>query len=99
MPVVAVHTVFNLDDIQKSPYRWAEVIITVDGIAPKALLLKAKEARDQLQKIMSEISQKDFQDPGDQKSDDGYQPMSDEEANKKFEKMADSSKDQDDLPF
>jgi hypothetical protein len=65
LPVVVMNTVFKLEDIKKNSYRWAEVVFDVDGIASKELLLAAKDARDQLNKIMVEISAKDFEDPGD----------------------------------
>jgi hypothetical protein len=65
LPVVAMNTIFKLEDIKKNSYRWAEVVFDVDGIASKEMLLAAKEARDQLNRIMAEITAKDFEDPGD----------------------------------
>jgi hypothetical protein len=65
LPVVVMNTIFKLEDIKKNSYRWAEVVFDVDGIASKEMLLAAKDARDQLNKIMVEISAKDFEDPGD----------------------------------
>jgi hypothetical protein len=65
LPVVAVNTVFKLEDIKKNSYRWAEVIFDINGIASMEMLSMAKQARDELEKVMHDISAKDFDDPGD----------------------------------
>ncbi len=65
IPVVAVNTVFKLEDTKKNGYRWAEVVLDVDGVASKEMLLTAKHAREELDKIMHDITQRDYDDPGD----------------------------------
>lgn len=69
LPVVAVSTAFSLEDVKKNAYRWAEVNFNVAGKAPKDMLLMAKEARDTLKKIMTEINKQDFAEPGDKQED------------------------------
>jgi len=65
LPVVAVNTVFTLEDVKKNGYRWAEVAIGINGIASKEMLILAKQYRDELQRLMSKITEKDFDDAGD----------------------------------
>ena len=65
LPIVAVNTTFELMDVKKGTYRWAEVKAGVDGIASKEMLILAKEARDQFEEVTKVISSNDFQDPGD----------------------------------
>ena len=66
LPVVVANTVLKLEDIKKNSYRWAEVNFSIDGIASKEVLITAKQARDELAKVMHDISAKDFDEPGDQ---------------------------------
>jgi hypothetical protein len=68
LPVVAVNTVFSLEDIKKNSYRWAEVNLDIDGIATKEMLLLAKQYRDELNRIMSVVTEKDFDEKGDKVS-------------------------------
>jgi len=65
LPVVAVNTTFELMDVKKGTYRWAEVKAGVDGIVSKELLMLAKQARDQFEEVTKVISSHDFSDPGD----------------------------------
>ena len=65
LPVVAVNTSFTLEDVKKNSYRWAEVNIDIDGIATKETLLLAKQYRDELNRLMGVVSDKDYNDPGD----------------------------------
>ena len=65
LPVVAVTTVFSLEDVKKNSYRWAEVNIDIDGIATKEMLLLAKQYRDELNRLMGVVTEKDYDDPGD----------------------------------
>jgi len=65
LPVVAVNTVFTLEDVRKNSYRWAEVNIDIDGIVSKEMLLFAKQYRDELNRLMGVVSEKDYDDPGD----------------------------------
>jgi len=60
-----VNTTFELMDVKKGTYRWAEVKAGVDGIASKEMLMLAKEARDQFEEVTRVISSHDFADPGD----------------------------------
>jgi hypothetical protein len=65
LPVVAMNTVFSLKDVKRNGYRWAEVDIGIDGIASKKMLGLAKQARVEMEKLISRIDEKDFNDPGD----------------------------------
>ena len=65
LPVVAVNTTFELMDVKKGTYRWAEVKAGVDGVVSKELLMLAKQARDQFEEVTKVISSHDFSDPGD----------------------------------
>ena len=65
LPVVAVNTTFELDDVKKNGYRWAEVKISIDGVASKELLISAKTARTEFEDLTRRISDADFGDSGD----------------------------------
>ncbi len=65
LPVVSVNTVFTLEDVKKNSYRWAEVNIDIDGIATKEMLLLAKQYRDELNRLMGVVTEKDFDEKGD----------------------------------
>lgn len=65
LPVVAAQTVFTLEDVKKNGYRWAEVRVSVAGIASTETLMIAKQARSELEKLTQHISDQDFSDPGD----------------------------------
>lgn len=65
LPVVAVNTVFTLDDVKKGSYRWAETNIEIDGIVSREILLLAKQYRDELNRLMGVVSEKDFYEKGD----------------------------------
>ncbi len=65
LPVVAVNTTFELMDVKKGTYRWAEVKAGIEGIASKEMLMLAKEARDQFEEVTRVISSHDFAEPGD----------------------------------
>jgi len=65
LPIVAVNTTFELMDVKKGTYRWAEVKVGIDGIASKEMLMLAKQARDQFEEVTKVISSHDFSDPGD----------------------------------
>ena len=69
LPIVAVNTTFELLDVKKGTYRWAEVKAGVDGVATKDMLLLAKQARDQFEEVTRVISSNDYSDPGDQSVD------------------------------
>jgi hypothetical protein len=69
LPVVAVNTTFELMDIKKGTYRWAEVKAGIEGIASKEMLMLAKEARDQFEEVTRVISSHDFAEPGDTSSE------------------------------
>ncbi|MBT4359798.1 MAG: hypothetical protein HOD11_02390 [Candidatus Marinimicrobia bacterium] len=65
LPVVAVNTTFELEDVKKRSYRWAEVKLGMDGIASKDMLIVAKTARTELEELTSRISHSDYDDAGD----------------------------------
>jgi hypothetical protein len=66
LPVVSVNTVFQLEDTRRNGYRWAEVVFDVSGVSARDTLLMAKQARDELDRVMQDITQRDYSDPGDQ---------------------------------
>jgi len=65
LPVVAVNTTFELEDVKRNNYRWAEVKIGMDGIAKKETLIIAKTARMEFEQLTRSISDADFSDVGD----------------------------------
>ena len=65
LPVVAVNTTFELEDVKKGSYRWATVKLGMDGIASKEMLMLAKQARDQFEEVTRQITERDYSDPGD----------------------------------
>jgi len=65
LPIVAVNTTFELMDVKKGTYRWAEVKVGIDGIASKEMLMLAKQARDQFEEVTRQITDRDYSDPGD----------------------------------
>ena len=65
LPVVAVNTTFELEDVKKGTYRWAEVKLGMNGIASKELLIVARTARTEFEALTKRITQSDFDDSGD----------------------------------
>ena len=65
LPIVAVNTVFSLEDVKRNGYRWGEVNIGIKGVAEKEMLIVAKQYRDELERIMNSITERDYSDPGD----------------------------------
>ena len=65
LPVVAVNTTFELEDVKKGSYRWATVKLGMDGIASKEMLIIAKTARTELEALSDRITPSDFDDAGD----------------------------------
>jgi hypothetical protein len=65
LPVVAVNTTFELVDTKRGTYRWAEISLNMDGIAPKELLIIARTARMEFEALTKRITQSDFDDSGD----------------------------------
>jgi len=68
LPVVAVNTTFELEDVKKGSYRWATVRLSMDGIASKETLVIAKTARTELEELTKRITERDFDDAGDKQS-------------------------------
>jgi hypothetical protein len=66
LPVVSVNTVFGLLDVKKNSYRWAEVNFDVASVPSLEMLQTAKQARDELDRVMQDITARDFEDAGDQ---------------------------------
>jgi len=65
LPLVIGRTCFSLIDIKRNGYRYAEIGITLDGLADKATLLQAKQARVDYEMLNSVISSEDYSDAGD----------------------------------
>jgi len=68
LPVVAVNTTFELEDVKRNNYRWAEVKLGMDGITAKELLIIARTARTEFEALTKRITQSDFDDAGDRQS-------------------------------
>ncbi len=68
LPVVAVNTTFELEDVKKNGFRWAEVKLGMDGIASRELLVIARTARTELEEFTTRITHRDFDDAGDKQS-------------------------------
>lgn len=69
LPVVAVNTTFELEDVKRNGYRWAETKLGMNGIASKDMLIMAKAARTELEEFTKRISHSDFDDTGDKQPD------------------------------
>lgn len=65
LPVVAANCMFTLEDIQRNGFRYAEVKIEMDGISDVEILKAAKTARGDYQRYISQVSHRDYSDPGD----------------------------------
>ncbi len=65
LPVVAVNTTFELEDVKRNNYRWAEILLGMDGIASKEMLIIARTARTEFEALTKRITQSDFDDSGD----------------------------------
>jgi len=65
LPVVSVNTAFSLQDVKKNSYRWAEVLFDVAGMPSMEILQMAKQARDELDRVMQDITVRDFEDAGE----------------------------------
>jgi len=68
LPVVAVNTIFTLEDVKKNGYRWAEVHLGMDSIASKDMLIAARTARTELESYTKLITARDFDDAGDKQA-------------------------------
>lgn len=69
LPVVAVNTTFELEDVKKNGFRWAEVTLGMDGIASRELLVIARAARTELEEFTTRITHRDFDDAGDRQAE------------------------------
>ena len=65
LPLVIGRACFSLIDIKRNGYRYAEIGITLDGLADKSTLLQAKQARADYEMLNSVISSEDYSDAGD----------------------------------
>ena len=65
VPYVAVNTRFELKDIQRPPYRYAEVVMTAERLITKFELEQVKEARSVFDDVLGTVVKDDYSDPGD----------------------------------
>lgn len=65
LPVVAVNTVFTIVPVKRNGFSYAEVAVSINKIADKAILHIAKQARDELQQSMWQIGARDYTKNGD----------------------------------
>jgi len=68
LPVVAVNTTFELEDVKRNGYRWAETKVSMNNIASKELLIIARTARTEFEELTQRISDADFSDSGDKQN-------------------------------
>ncbi len=64
-PYIAVHTKFELSDVIKNSFRWAEVLMDVDRVVTQEELDAASAICDQYKSQLAEVSERDYDDPGD----------------------------------
>jgi hypothetical protein len=65
VPYVAVRTKFELKDIQRPPYRYAEVTMTAERLITADELEQVKSARKAYDDVLGSVVRDDYQDPGD----------------------------------
>ncbi|MDP2361747.1 MAG: hypothetical protein Q8O14_13530 [bacterium] len=65
VPYLAVRTRFELKDIQRPPYRYAEVLMSVDRLITQEELAQIKAVRETWQDALATVVKDDYQDPGD----------------------------------
>ncbi len=65
LPPVAVITTFALEDIANDQFRWARVQVGIHGIASREQLIQAKQARQDIGRIVTRMLVQDFSEPGD----------------------------------
>jgi hypothetical protein len=68
-PAIAVITKFNLDDVQRNSYRWAEVNCSVERVVSQDELDVAMSLRDECRQTFGVIAESDFDDPGDRQAE------------------------------
>jgi hypothetical protein len=65
VPYLAVRTRFELKDIQRPPYRYAEVVMSVDRLITQDELAQVKAVRESWHEALATVIKDDYQDPGD----------------------------------
>jgi len=68
LPYISVSTSFKLIDIEKGPYRYAEVDVQGDRLATREEISQAVIVRQEYASFISHLEQTDFSDPGDKQS-------------------------------
>ena len=64
-PYISVVTRFSLQDTKKNSFRWAEVIPDVERVVTQEELENALEIREVFKASLADISDRDYDDPGD----------------------------------
>lgn len=70
VPFLVVMTRFELKDIQRNSYRWAEVVPVAERLVTQDELAVVKELRKAYDQVLSEVQKDDYQDPGDANHED-----------------------------
>jgi hypothetical protein len=65
VPYLVVVTRFELKDIQRNGYRWAEVVPVAERLVTQDELAFVKEVRQAYDKVLAEVARADYSDPGD----------------------------------
>lgn len=71
IPYISVTTTFGLEDVKNDAYRWAEVILGVNGGVSEQELMAIKEFRETYGEYMKLVHKADFEDPGDVTKNEG----------------------------
>ncbi len=65
VPYLVVLTRFELLDVQRNGYRWAEIVPVAERLVTQDELAVVKELRQAYDQVLSEVKKDDYQDPGD----------------------------------
>ena len=65
VPFLVVITRFELKDIQRNGFRWAEVVPVAERLVTQDELAFVKEVRQAYDQVLAEVKKDDYSDPGD----------------------------------
>jgi hypothetical protein len=65
VPYLVMLTRFELQDVQRNGFRWAEVVPVAERLVTQDELAFVKEVRKAYDQVLSEVAKDDYNDPGD----------------------------------
>jgi hypothetical protein len=65
VPYLVMLTRFELQDVQRNGFRWAEVVPVAERLVTKDELAFVKEVRKAYDQVLSQVAKDDYSDPGD----------------------------------